>query len=83
MCVYLISEAMRRQDVFLERKKIIKVSKYLEKKRSRQEKNHRKVKDLPKKELKLRRDEVKLLVQKHQIFTQKLLESSEYKISVA
>ena len=52
MCLYLISEAMRRQDVFLERKKIIKVSKYLEKKRSRQEKNHRKVKDLPKKELK-------------------------------
>lgn len=52
MCLYLTSEAMRRQDVFLERKKINKVSKYLEKKRSRQEKNHRKVKDLPKKELK-------------------------------
>ena len=46
-------------------------------------KKYKKVKDLPKKELKERRELVKLRVQKHCLSKKQLLESSEYNISVA
>ena len=58
-----------RQRQYRERKKAKEGLKYLEKERARQKRNYTKVKDLSKKELKERREAVKLRVQKHRLST--------------
>ena len=66
-----------RQREYRERKKANEGQKYLAKERARQQKNYKKVKDLSKKELRERREAVKLRVQKHRCTTKKLLEASK------
>ena len=66
-----------RQREYRESKKANEEQKYLAKERARQQKNYKKVKDLSKKELRERREAVKLRVQKHCCTTKKLLEASK------
>ena len=71
-----------RQREYRERKKAKEGLKYPEKERARLKRNYTKIKDLSRKELKQRREAVKLRVQKQRLSTKELLESSACNASI-
>ena len=72
-----------RQKEYRERKTAEEGVKYFEKERTRQKKNYTKVKDLSKNEMKVRRETVKLRVQKHCLSAKQPLNTSECSTSLS
>ena len=79
----MIKANAEKQKEYRERKKAKEGFKYFEKERARQKKNYTKVKDLSKKDLKARREAVKLHIEKHCLSAKQLLYTSECSTSLS
>ena len=79
----MIKTNAEKQKEYRERKKAKEGFKYFEKERARQKKNYTKVKDLSKKDLKVRREAVKLHIEKHCLSAKQLLYTSECSTSLS
>ena len=79
----MIKTNAEKQKEYRERKKAKEGFKYFEKERARQKKNYTKVKDLSKKDLKARREAVKLHIEKHCLSAKQLLYTSDCSTSLS